>query len=406
MASNIDFARLALAALVTAGLGYGGWSALGSRDIEAQSGGFLRDGAAGFVVTHFAYAVGPDAAEANSCPDGMASNMAEIYALTPEGMQQPGETDEAYTGRMQAAVTQRSKTADGRNFCAFPADAPFDPHARQMLAENVPADGIDLDGVISRSAADARAHRLDFTAPDGTQGVDNQFWRAVGCNRSYQSDGASNQYEIGMYAGEWTILIALGDVDDIANDDHVEIGIHAGADPLRLSPTRAALEFATYAMDPDPAFRATTTGSIVDGVVLSDPVDVQFHSVVNGMYLVRPLRDARIRATLSAEGVLDGILGGYTPVAGMYDFQFGYRNGKDGQGNPSDEARRLQSANGAARVLGHTCQGMWQSLHQLADGHRDADGHYTSISTQYRFTAQPAFIVTPEAAQGEDGENG
>ncbi len=401
MAPNSTALRLTLAALAVAGLGYAVWSQMGEDRLQARGGGFVRDGEAGFIFTSFAYAVGPDAVEAGSCPDGMSKNMAEIYALTPEGAQQPGEDDEAYTQRMFQAMFANSTLPDGRNYCLFPAEAPFDPHTRQMLDPDVPADGLDLDGVISRSPEDAAAGRLDFTSADGTEGVDNQFWRAVGCNRSFQSDGASNDYETGMYAGEWGILLSLSDVDDLRNDEHVEVGIHASADPIRLSPTREALEFATYGMDRDHDFRATTSGRIVDGVLLTEPVDVQFHSVVNSMYLVRPLRDARIRATIDEDGKVAGILGGYTPVEGLYDYQFGYRNGENADGSLSDERRRMGSSNGAARVLGHTCQGTWQSLHAMADGHPDAEGRFTSISTQYRFEAHPAFIVEPQERAAE-----
>jgi hypothetical protein len=49
---------------------------------------------------------------------------------------------------------------------------------------------------------------------------------------------------------------------------------------------------------------------------------------------------------------------------------------------------------GAARVLGHTCNGAYYALHELADGHPDPEsGKCTSISTQYRLETIPAFVV-------------
>lgn len=365
-----------------------------SADTASAENGFVRGGEAGFVVTRFAYALGPDAEKTGSCPTGMSKNVAEIYAATPEGQRRPNEGDEEYGKRMEDGGKAISANARGQNYCMHPELAPIDADARYNLDPKAPADGINLDGETSHSADDARRDLLDFTSPSGVKGVDNQFWRLVGCNRSYQSAGQSNGFDIEMYTGSWGILITLGDVDDLVNDDHVEVGIYANADPIQLSPTREALEYATYAMDQKPAFRAVTKGSIVKGVLRTDPVDVRFHSVVNAMHLERPLRDARIEARLSPDGLLKGYLAGYTPVEDMYDFQFGYRNGKDGEGKPSPVGRRLGSANGAARVLGHTCQGVYQGLNRLADGHRDAKtGKYTSISTQYRFEARPAFVV-------------
>lgn len=91
---------------------------------------------------------------------------------------------------------------------------------------------------------------------------------------------------------------------------------------------------------------------------------------------------------------MEGYLAGYTPVEEMYDFQSGFRNGKDGKGELASLRLRVGSANGAARVLGYTCPGVYHSLHKYADGHPDPQtGRCTSISTQYRIKAIPAFVV-------------
>lgn len=373
-----------------------------AKRLSAQGGSFLRDGEVGFVVTQFAYALGPDSDE-SACPAGMSKDVSQIFGTSPEGQRRPGEGDEEYSKRLENGGKAISAAPDGRNYCMHPEIAPPDPNARILTSAQARADGINLDGKVSRSQADVQSGLLDFVGRDGTQGVDNQFWRAVGCNRSYQSAGPSNVFGTEMYTGAWGILIRIGDVDDLKNDDHVEVGIYANADPMQLSPNRAALEYATYAMDQDEDFRATTTGRIENGVLTTEPVDVRFHSVVNAMYLRRPLRDARIQATLSPQGELKGYLAGYAPVTDLYDYQFGYRNARNGDGTPSAMQRRLGSSNGAARVLGHTCQGIWQSLHRLADGHPDSKtGNFTSISTQYSFTARPAFVVDVDTRSKND----
>ena len=362
--------------------------------LAAQDGSFVRGGKAGFVVTHFAYALGPDHKKTGACSDGMSKNVVEIFQESPEGARRPGEGDEAYSKRLEMGGRSISATPDGKNFCMHPELAAVDVHARALTSAAVRADGIDLDGADSRSGDDVRSGRLDFVGLDGTKGVDNQFWRAVGCTRSFQEDGPSNGFEVEMYTGSWGILIVLDDLDDLKNDDHVKVGIHANADPIQLSPTREALDYATYAMDRETGFRANTTGKIVNGQLTTEPVDVQFHSVVNAMHLVRSLRRARVRATLSPDGTLKGYLGGFAGVEDHYNQQFAFRNATNADGTPSLLARRLNSSNGAGRVLGYTCQGMYQALYRLADGDRDPKtGKFTSISTQYRFEARPAFVV-------------
>ena len=156
----------------------------------------------------------------------------------------------------------------------------------------------------------------------------------------------------------------------------------------------------------DPRFRATTHGRIVNGVLTTDPVDVRFWKITNSIWLERPLQDARVRMTLSADGVLDGILAGYTPVDAMYDLQYGYRNGTDGHGQPAPLPLRVGSAMGGSFVLGHTCNGAYHALEALADGHRDpATGRCSSISTQYHIRAIPAYVVDSATASVNNGLN-
>lgn len=366
--------------------------------LHAEGAGFLRDGEMGFVVSQLAYAVGPDTENTSACPAGMSKNVAEIFGATPEGTRRNGEDDELYSKRLEEGGRKISSSQDGKNYCQFPELAPHDPHTQMMLDPSAKADGIDLDGNVSRTKADQSALHLDFESPSGVKGVDNQFWRLTGCTRSYQSTGSSNLFGTEMLTGAWGILITLSNVDDMLNDDHVEVGIFANADPIEVSSAREALEYATYAKDQNPRYRAKTKARIVKGKLYSDPVDIRVHNVVNGMYLERVLKGAQIQATLSPQGVLKGYIAGYTPVTELYDNHFGYRNGKEASGKQMAMQRILGTANGAARVLGHTCQGMWQSMHKLADGHPDERGRYTSLSTQYKFEARPAFVVDVETS--------
>jgi hypothetical protein len=281
--------------------------------------------------------------------------------------------------------------------CLNPEAGAPEPHFHTVKGSDIQLEGLDLDGQSStakgKPAPSTCAHN-DFRGADGKANVDNQFYRLVGCTKSWQSTGQANTFETEMLTGSWGILLTLADAGDRRNAQNVEVGIYANGDPIQLSPTREALPNVTYAIDQDPRYRATTHGRIVNGVLTTDPVDVRFHWVVNNIHLERPLQDARLRATIAADGTIEGFLAGYTPVEEMYDLQFGFRNGKDGKGAPADSRLIALSANGAAAVLGHTCNGAYFALKQLADGHRDpTTGQCGSISTQYKFKAIPAFVV-------------
>ena len=358
---------------------------------------FVQNGKAGFVVAHFMYALSEDANVTRACPKGMTKGLRDVYAATPEGQRRKEETDEEYTRRINQGARALSNAPNGQNLCMNPEAGKPDPNFRTVQVPNIPAYGIDLDDQVSRAngrpAPGTCAHD-DFRGFKGESGIDNQFFRVVGCSNSFQSTGQSNTNTIEMLTGSWGILFTLSGVDDIRNDPEVEVGIYANADPIEISPTQEPIAYATYAMTQDPRFRATTRGRIRDGVLTSDPVNVRFYKVTNSMYLERPLRDARMQMTLGADGVLEGYLSGYTPVEAMYDFQYGYRNGTNREGVPSPLQLRSGSSNGSAFVNNHTCHGAYHALQAAADGHRDpATGRCTSISTQYRMRAIPAFVV-------------
>jgi hypothetical protein len=363
----------------------------------------LPSGQVGFVVSHIKYALGKDASETGACPDGMTegygktsgyNGIGDVFVGKPDLQRQEGEVEDKYVRRV---FTQAMSDPNTKNLCMNPELGKPDPNFKTVTGKDVPADGIDLDGQDSRINGKAVPNTCphdDFRGMNGEHGIDNQFFRLVGCSKSWQSTGLSNQYEIEMYTGAWGILITLKGAQDLRNAKDVEVGIYANADPIQLSPTREALPNATYAMDQDPRFRATTHGRIVNGVLTTDPVDVRFHVVTNSIHLERPLQNARLQVTLTPDGGMEGVLAGYTEVEELYDYQYGFRNGKDGNGNPASLQLRAGSSIGQAAVLGHTCQGAYYAMKQLADGHRDPKtGQCSALSTQYRIKAIPAFVV-------------
>jgi hypothetical protein len=420
----VSATRYAASAAALAAMGF---FAVGASAPAQGQAGLVQDGKAGFVVADISFAFSHAASETGACPQGLTSNasLAGLFggaggqANRPQGQQAQGQEAQGQQAQQQGELNQaqqqafRRLLADiDRNPCLNPQAAGPDPNFRPVTGRNVAiTGGIDLDGQDSRAngrpAPGTCAHD-DFRTFDGVRGVDNQFFRVVGCTNGYQPGGQANGFAIEMLTGAWGILIALNGVDDLRNDNEVEVGIYANADPIQLSPTREPLANATYAADQDPRFRATTRGRIVNGVLTTEPVDVRFHTITNGMYLERPLRDARLRMTVTSDGGLEGVMAGYTPVEELYDFTIGYRNARTAAGEPAPVQIRAISALGRAGTLGYSCQGMYHAFHEYADGHRDPEtGRCTSISTQYHVRAIPAFVVeTQTRSANEDLESG
>ena len=84
---------------------------------------------------------------------------------------------------------------NGENPCSKPEKFGPDPNFRTVKIPDAKAYGIDIDGQDSRAkgkpAPGTCAHN-DLVGMNGERGIDNQFFRVVGCSNSYQSTGQSN----------------------------------------------------------------------------------------------------------------------------------------------------------------------------------------------------------------------
>jgi hypothetical protein len=351
----------------------------------------------GFVVSDISYVLSKDAAETGACPAGRTAGVPELFKATPEGQQRVGESDAEYARRVFQGSSALETASNGQNECQVPELTTPDPHHYTVTGAGVHVNGgLDLDGQDSRvkgRAAPGTCPHDDFSSFDGQQGIDNQFFRAVGCMPSFQPTGSSIPWAIEMLTGSWGILVTLDGVQDLSNDPSVDVDIYANADPIQLSPNRVPLPDATYSVHNDPRFHSHARGRIVNGVLTTEQFDFAVPKITNNVHFVRTLKHARIEATVGKDGALDGFLAGYTPVVNLYDFQFALRNGTTATGAPSPPRRAS-----IGRSLGFTCRGIYHALLQHADGDRDpASGQCTSISTQYHFHAIPAFVVTPES---------
>jgi len=361
-----------------------------------------------YVVSHIEYVLGPDAEPSGACPDGMTTgygSIVEVFDTLPESLKNIDPKDEQQIGRAFRAVRNDPTL---KNYCIDPELAEPDPRFKTVSGKDIPVPGLDIDALYAQSKnftpPGTCAHE-DFTSPDGTPGVDNQFYRFSGCSPSFQSTGMSNIFATEMLTGSWGTLIEIEGIDDINNDDEVTVSLYANDDPIRLSTERKPLPYGTYASQADPHYRATTSGRIRNGVLTTDPVDWHSHWVVNSMFEDRPLDDAVMQLKLGQDGTLEGIIAGYAQIEEIYSFMYGYRTARDRFGNLAETTLRVGSSIGKAMVQGHTCQGAYQALYRMADGHRDPEtGQCHSISMQYKIEAIPAFIVDGQLVESEPAE--
>lgn len=327
----------------------------------------------GFVVTSFTPAVYADDAQ---CPEGLNKGpdveavLGKLPAAERARLRRPENSTE-----MLWKIRRRGSMADQ---CAGKGVLGSDPAFKSVQGPR--ANGLNLDGSDGKSPPINACVHDNFVGLNGETGVDNQWYRAIGCIAAYRPGGVMHQYfNTGLGKGEFGILIEIDGLDDVKNDEQIRVGFY------RPAATRESAKAVSREVYYDKYFHAVTRGRIVDGVLTTDPVDMRF-SAMQEMRDVE-IRDARVRMEFQPDGKLKGILGGYQEGSVLYTF--------------ATMAADSELARGPM-----TCPGLAGAIRQFADGYPDPkkDGPCTWLSTAYEVEAAPAQIVNPyKTAFSDDG---
>ena len=252
--------------------------------------------------------------------------------------------------------------------CSNPEDFPM-LGMEHRLYEGKVAAGMNLDGKTSRE---------DFTGLDGTKGVDNQLWRAIGCLRPFREGAVPAYAKKTFMSAIAPTLIELRGVDDPKNDADVEVVIYASISPVIRDGRGDALAGASFDVERDPKMTTVTKGRIVNGTLTTDPADIRVHFREQIVDAPREFRGARIRATLKEDGTIEGGIYGYYTLAS-------YWSGVE------------QMTQNGANLSSISCPGIYRAVNRLADGYPDPKtGRNTAISAAFNFHGVRAFAVNSQ----------
>jgi hypothetical protein len=248
--------------------------------------------------------------------------------------------------------------------------------------------GLNLDGDTSgKNPSDPYVCSHEkFTSPTGEKGIDNQYYRAAGCERNWRAaDGGVGEQVIGykqMLMSDFTIVMTLRNVHSLVNDDNVEVVLASSPDQPIADSQSNFIRDASYQVISDPRWRAVLHGHIHDRVLTTDPKDFVLQSFRrHGGNAAGPngRRDwdfarGRLQIAFKPDGTLEGIIGGYVPLTTMMRQQIG-------------------GGAGTVTVADIDCNSEYRALKAMADGDRDpATGQCNRISTAMHVAAVPAFV--------------
>ncbi len=326
--------------------------------------GALRDGKIGYVMTDLFWSVYQTDDALEECPRGFNDGPREQFeVLFPY---HEGLTVEETQLAQEIQTWHPTTELDGFEF---------------LQVEGTYSWGLDLDGIVGSN---------DFTHPDGTPGIDNEVYRAVGCVIGFRGpDGVEYIFQNKAIMDERynRMMIELSGVDSLENDDEVTVMVYRGLDRLLTDATGAkVMPGGTQRVDRrwgTPLIRETT-GKIEAGKLITAPID---ELVIPWQNLRVPsiqlFRDARLVLDLS-ETNATGLLAGYADVDTWY-YQL-IRN---------DSTHHLSNG----QISGIS---LYKALRRLADAYPDAEsGENTAISTALDIKMTQVFITHPEPIGGE-----
>lgn len=323
-------------------------------------------GTVGYVLTNLFWSVYQTPSGKEECPRGFNDGPREQYAqLFPNGR--------------KVNVVESQLKLEGETWWPSPAFDDLKFHSVQGKLSY----GLNLDGKVDAN---------DFTHPDGTPGIDNEVYRAVGCIIGFRGpDGVEVIFQDKAIVSDTfnRTMIELTGVDSWTNDDDVDVTLYRGRDRLLTDATgNKVLPGGTQRIDVrwGKKLIQQVKGKIANGVLTTTPTA---QMIIPWQNLSVPsfqlIRDMRLQLKLSPTGA-QGLVAGYADVDTYYR-----------QLIRNDSTHHL--ANGQISGIS-----LYQALRQFADAYPDPKaGGNTAISTALDAKFTQVFIQHPQgdAAKAE-----
>jgi len=238
-------------------------------------------------------------------------------------------------------------------------------------------DGFNLDGKIKA---------IDFVSPDGEKGIDNNLYRAWGCDAPWRGNGnatldlrANDKMQDGLY----TMVIRISGNQDPMNDSDATVEIGYSPDRI-VKDARGGIAMDYSYRILQSAQYTKLKAKIKNGVVeteqaehLHTPRIAWFYDQTGDTNFTK----GKIKLNLAADGLSgNGLIGGYRNWRDLYtENTFAQDGGQQGIREHEDHVA------------------LYYALRRNADGQfNPKTGKYDGISSVYRIKFTSAYVVNPD----------
>jgi hypothetical protein len=325
----------------------------------------------GYVISWFATATYTENLK-EACPEGRNGGIVDMhirdiqalgYTYAEAKAAMDSTRDPENMPRELGDRNRNRAIVNGKNVSIYSyPDATPDPNIETIVGEY--AYGFDLGG---------KNQAAKFTDPETRQKVDNQLWRAVGCEHSFKVAPPLMPYpeEVAWNifidsAPAWTMQITG---EDLSKDGPITITLDRATQHLERDAAAYVLTGATYILEPTRRSHNVIKGEIKNGEITITPQDIYLEGEMPH-YSEIDIKNTHMRFKLQPDGRLIGYWGGYIDWK-RYIYMFMTRPGNDAD---------------------HI--GLYWALKKMADAEPDPlTGQNRLISTTFRVQAVPAFLT-------------
>ncbi len=221
----------------------------------------------------------------------------------------------ALAGCEAAAVKDADAGVGGDDLATTPIKSThkiyvFDTIGFTRLDQNGFAPGFNLDNKVSDGSDDATCDQADFTSPDGTPGIDNQFATLVPLIEATGISAVEKLLQASIESGGILLLFELDDLDDLVNDPQVSLRVRAAFGAPLLGTDGRLLTDQTFHVSPrDPDVKGGNA-VIKDGWLTAGPFDIDLPVQVFGKDYTLEARGTMVRFHIvDGERIDQGVLG-------------------------------------------------------------------------------------------------
>lgn len=237
-------------------------------------------------------------------------------------------------------------------------------------------EGVDVDGLSSDGSDAAGCYQVDFTAPDGTPGIDNQVATLLPLVEGLVGkENIDALLGAAIANGQLIIMTALRGVDDLHDDACVDVAIGAGLGSPLLDGDGRYFPYQTFGWDESAAGVSTLYGGTIrNGILTIGPGDIDLPVRVLDANFTLRIHSTQVKMVVESvdDGrglALSGFVGGGIVVEEL--------------------AKVIESFNIGESVKGAVVP----LLKGRADLAMDAEGDCRQISAALRFETTPSFAL-------------